>query len=63
MFLIFRRYSGSDVSVLVREALMEPVRTCQRSKYFRCDKYGQWHPCGEHDDFAKKMTIYDVPKV
>jgi len=55
-------YSGSDVSVLVREALMEPVRTCQRSKYFRCDKYGQWHPCNEGDAFAKKMSIYDVPK-
>jgi len=55
-------YSGSDISVLVREALMEPVRLCQRSKFFRCDKYGKWHPCNEGDMLAKKMTIYDVPK-
>lgn len=55
-------YSGSDISVLVREALMEPVRLCQRSKYFRCDKYSKWHPCNEGDMLAKKMTIYDLPK-
>lgn len=55
-------YSGSDISVLVREALMEPVRLCQRSKYFRCDKYGKWHPCNKGDMLAKEMTIYDVPK-
>merc|ERR1712032_1602803 len=53
-------YSGSDISVLVREALMEPVRLCQRSKYFREDKYKKWHPCNEGDAFAKKMTIYEV---
>lgn len=55
-------YSGSDISVLVREALMEPVRLCQRSKYFRCDANKKWHPCNEHDDYAQKMTIYELPK-
>ncbi len=28
-------YSGSDISVVVREALMEPVRECQRAKFFQ----------------------------
>ena len=27
-------YSGSDISVVVREALMEPVRECQRARFF-----------------------------
>ncbi|OQR86899.1 vacuolar protein sorting-associating protein [Achlya hypogyna] len=30
--------SGSDISVLVREALMEPLRLCQQAQFFmRCD--------------------------
>nr|CCA24026.1 vacuolar protein sortingassociating protein putative [Albugo laibachii Nc14] len=30
--------SGSDISVLVREALMEPLRKCQQARFFiRCD--------------------------
>ncbi|ETV96077.1 hypothetical protein H310_10718 [Aphanomyces invadans] len=30
--------SGSDISVLVREALMEPLRQCQQAQFFcRCD--------------------------
>lgn len=27
-------YSGSDIAVVVREALMEPLRKCQVSEYF-----------------------------
>ncbi|RLN99982.1 hypothetical protein DYB28_014875, partial [Aphanomyces astaci] len=31
--------SGSDISVLVREALMEPLRQCQQAQFFyRCDE-------------------------
>jgi hypothetical protein len=55
-------YSGSDISALVREALLEPLRFCQRSKYFRCDKHGNWRPCNEEDTSAEEMTIDDVPK-
>lgn len=29
--------SGSDVSVVVREALMEPLRKCRTAKFFRRD--------------------------
>ena len=28
-------YSGSDIAVVVREALMEPLRKCQAAKQFR----------------------------
>ena len=32
-------FSGSDINVVVREALMQPVRSCQSSKFFR--PYGE----------------------
>ena len=28
-------FSGSDINIVVREALMQPVRSCQSSKFFR----------------------------
>lgn len=39
-FLIFvSSTSGSDISVVVREALMEPLRLCQSATFFtRCDE-------------------------
>jgi vacuolar protein-sorting-associated protein 4 len=36
--------SGSDVSVVVREALMEPLRKCRTAKFFRRDAAGQYTP-------------------
>ena len=35
-------YTGSDISIVVREALMEPLRKCQMAK--------QFIPCGKLDD-------------
>ncbi|KAJ8602640.1 hypothetical protein CTAYLR_004108 [Chrysophaeum taylorii] len=35
-------FSGSDLSVVVREALMEPLRACQEAQQFK--------PCGKNDD-------------
>jgi len=37
--------SGSDIKVLVKEALMEPLRRCQQAKQFYIDKDGNYHPC------------------
>jgi len=37
-------YSGSDVAVVVREALMEPLRKCQKAKQFLFME-GKYHPC------------------
>lgn len=39
--------SGSDLSVCVREALMEPVRKCQTAKFFRPTPDKKWEPCPE----------------
>lgn len=37
--------SGSDIKVLVKEALMEPLRRCQQAKQFYVDSKGNFHPC------------------
>jgi vacuolar protein-sorting-associated protein 4 len=42
-------YSGSDVAVVVREALMEPLRKCQSAKQFlRDSRDGYYLPCSEY---------------
>ena len=38
-------YSGSDISILVRDAVYEPVRRLQLAKKFRKLKNGKWTPC------------------
>mmetsp|Transcript_82686 Transcript_82686/g.145927 ORF Transcript_82686/g.145927 Transcript_82686/m.145927 type:complete len:451 (+) Transcript_82686:425-1777(+) len=41
-------FSGSDISVAVREALMEPLRICRTAKFFRKDGAGKYHPVEEY---------------
>ena len=41
-------YSGSDIAVVVREALMEPLRKCQTAKQFVVDQLGNYHPCDDY---------------
>eukprot|EP01039_Chlorochromonas_danica_P007407 gene7407-8193_t len=41
-------YSGSDIAVVVREALMEPLRKCQSAKQFVIDPAGFFHPCVDY---------------
>jgi vacuolar protein-sorting-associated protein 4 len=44
--------SGSDIKVLVKEALMEPLRRCQQAKQFYVDKDGNYHPCEKYPNCA-----------
>lgn len=37
--------SGSDIKVLVKEALMEPLRKCQQARQFVVDDAGNYLPC------------------
>lgn len=46
-------YSGSDIAVVVREALMEPLRKCQLAKQFVKDTVGNYHPCTEYPNCPK----------
>lgn len=40
--------SGSDIKVLVKEALMEPLRRCQQAKQFVIVKDGHYLPCEKY---------------
>lgn len=52
-------YSGSDMSIIVREALMGPVRRCQRAKYFVRTEEGGLAPTDDPTG-AQEMSIYDL---
>ena len=68
--------SGSDIKVLVKEALMEPLRRCQQAKQFIISKEGNYTPCDQHPNCphcpseakstckkcgAVRMQLWDVP--
>jgi vacuolar protein-sorting-associated protein 4 len=63
-------YSGSDMSILVRDAIFEPVRRCQRAKFFeRVTKTGNdgvakqmWRPCSPGNPNAVEMSLMQVPR-
>jgi vacuolar protein-sorting-associated protein 4 len=41
------QYSASDISILVRDAVYEPVRRLQLATKFRKTSAGKWTPCRE----------------
>lgn len=45
--------SGSDIKVLVKEALMEPLRQCQQAKQFVVDAEGNYHPCTKYPNCSQ----------
>lgn len=58
--------SGSDIKVLVKEALMQPLRRCQQAKQFVIDpKTGNYHPCVKYPNCSKcppKLSTDDPSK-
>ena len=64
------RYSGADIAVLVRDALMEPVRKVQQATHFKQvrvpapDRPGvtatMWTPCSPGDPDAVEKSWMDV---
>ncbi|CDJ38905.1 vacuolar sorting ATPase Vps4, putative [Eimeria tenella] len=59
-------FSGSDISVLVRDALFEPIRRCRTATAFKqvmingCAFFVPCHP-GDSDPTARKMALMSVP--
>ena len=60
-------FSGSDISAVVQDALMEPVRTMQTATHF-CktkDPEGKkpyiWLPCSPAKPGAVKMSLMQIP--
>mmetsp|Transcript_7334 Transcript_7334/g.20326 ORF Transcript_7334/g.20326 Transcript_7334/m.20326 type:complete len:448 (-) Transcript_7334:143-1486(-) len=62
-------FSGADISILVRDAIFEPVRRCRRAKTFkRIQQPGPdgvmrqyWTPCSPGAPGAVEMSLMDVP--
>ena len=54
-------YSGSDVAVVVREALMEPLRKCQTAKQFVVDPEGFYLPCTNYPNCLQWPMALHTP--
>ena len=54
-------YSGSDVAVVVREALMEPLRKCQTAKQFMVDNEGMYLPCPSYPNCLQCPMALHTP--
>lgn len=53
--------SGSDISVVVREALMEPLRHCRTAKFFKKNERGQYAPVTR--DPSCERCVPDLPSL
>jgi len=53
-------YSGSDMAIVVNEALMMPVRRCQTAKRFKRTPTGGMTPTFPSDPEGQDMTLMDV---
>ncbi|KAG2331900.1 hypothetical protein Bca4012_018521 [Brassica carinata] len=53
-------FSGSDVSVCVKDVLFEPVRKTQDAMFFFKSPDGTWMPCGPRQPGAIQTTMQDL---
>jgi vacuolar protein-sorting-associated protein 4 len=54
-------YSGSDVATLTQEAIYEPLRKCQASKYFKVEN-GFYYLSSENEFGAKRIDFFEIPE-
>jgi vacuolar protein-sorting-associated protein 4 len=54
-------YSGSDIAVVVKDALMEPIRKCQSAVRFIIDRDGYYIPTTPNDVNGKPFTLHTLP--
>ena len=54
-------YSGSDITVVVKEAMMLPVRKCQSATKFRQTPEGFYVPTYPTDPMGIAMTLHTMP--
>ena len=52
-------FSASDVGVMTKEALMQPIRKCQNAKKFRMEPDGFYYPTTPSDPQGINMTLYE----
>lgn len=73
LLLTFHRYSGSDIAVVVRDALMQPVRKVLSATHFKSaaepqtehqktleGRWPKWTPCSPGDPDAIEKSWSDV---
>jgi len=56
-------YSGSDISIVVRDALMQPIRKVISATHFKRvteDGKKKWTPCSPGDPDAEEMSWSDI---
>ena len=54
-------YSGSDIAVVVREALMEPLRKCQVARQYIRVANGKYLPCEDYPNCPYcPMELYET---
>lgn len=56
-------YSGHDIAVVVRDALMEPIRKIQQATHFKlvqCESGSKLTPCSPGDEGAQEMSWMDI---
>lgn len=53
-------YSAADLAIMVRDALMTPVRHAMRSTHFKQDQNGSIVPCDARDPNAQAMRMWDM---
>jgi len=55
-------YSGADINVVVREAIMEPVRKVQQATHFKRSAAdgGKWTPCSPGDPEGQPIKWLDI---
>lgn len=62
--LMFRSYTGSDIAIIVRDALMQPVRKVMSATHFKqvSSEGGKlkWTPCSPGDADAIERTWAEV---
>lgn len=56
-----RGLSGADLSCVVRDALMEPIRQLQHCDFFAQRGDGMWAPCERSAPGARQMSLMEVP--
>nr|CAD1822719.1 unnamed protein product [Ananas comosus var. bracteatus] len=53
-------FSGSDISVCVKDVLFEPVRKAQDAMFFVKKEDGMWMPCGPKEPGAIQTSMQDL---
>jgi vacuolar protein-sorting-associated protein 4 len=53
-------FSGSDLSILVRDACFNPLRKAQETNYFKIEPDGKYVACSPSDNGAQPLTMEQI---